>query len=83
VTIHVALARTPEDALRAVHAEARDDGTYVILSRNDDPESEEWQFPPGARVRCEQREIGGVDYLIATELVPPSAPRLAWARETR
>lgn len=48
---------------------------FEILSRNDDPEGEAWQFPPGSLVRCERRDFAGVPALVAVELKPVRVPR--------
>lgn len=43
-----------------------ENGIYEILSAADyDPACEEWEFPPGSRVRIEKREAAEGDYFIA------------------
>lgn len=70
-TIYIRLMNTGEDAWRPVHAQRRPGGLYQIMSRNDDPESEAWQFHCGSLVRCEPRMMGEVPQLVAVELLPP------------
>ncbi|RYZ63210.1 MAG: hypothetical protein EOP08_11305 [Proteobacteria bacterium] len=53
----------------------RGEGLFQILSRNDDPESEPWQFSSGSLVRCEVREWDGHPHWVAVELEAPRAPR--------
>ncbi len=72
-TIYVALLDEPGDNWRPVQAAARAGGLYFILSKNDDPESEPWQFPSGSLVRCEPRRLQGRELLLAVEIVAPQA----------
>lgn len=49
---------------------------FRIVSRNVDPEGEEWEFPEGAVVRCARREFpGGGNGLVAVEEVRVSDGR--------
>jgi hypothetical protein len=73
-TIFVALLNEGTDAWRPVQAVRRAGGAFLIVSKNDDPELEEWQFPSGSLVRCVVRKLSGGDHLVALESVP--APRL-------
>ena len=73
-TIYVALLDEGVDVWRPVQASRRIGETFEIVSKNDDPEDEHWQFPSGALVRCEERELSGGPCLVAVELV--TAPRL-------
>lgn len=75
-TIYVALLGEPPGSWRPVQAASRAGGLYFILSKNDDPESEQWQFPSGALVRWEQQLLEGRELLLAVELVAPRALRL-------
>lgn len=66
------------DALQSVQALRRANDTFLIVSKNDDPESEPWEFPSGSLVRGERRVFGSVEHWVAVEAVPPMAPlRLA------
>ncbi len=73
--IYVALANQAPEAWCPVLAAPRAGGLYQILSRNDDPESELWQFPSGSLVRCEPRRLDGRELLLAVELVVPAGPK--------
>lgn len=75
-TIYVRLVESGREAWCAVQAERRAGDVYLITSKNDDPESEAWQFHSGSLVRCETRPLAGMPQLVAVELVPPRALRL-------
>lgn len=75
-TIYVALVERESDALRPVQAMRRADGLFEIVSRNDDPESEPWQFAPGSLVRCERQLWNGHPHWVAVALEAPRTPRL-------
>ena len=74
-TIYVALLDEGTDVWRPVLAARRADDLFEIISTNDDPEDEKWQFPPGSLVKCEHRTLSGGRRLVAVELQPPRAPR--------
>jgi hypothetical protein len=74
-TIYVALMDAGADAWHPVVAVPRAGDLFLILSKNDDPEAEHWQFSSGSLVRCEPRLIGGNEQLVAVELIRPQAPR--------
>jgi hypothetical protein len=57
-TVYVELLDEGVDVWRPVEAEREDD--YVMRLPDHSPEGEQWAFPPGSRVRCEQRSIGNV-----------------------
>jgi hypothetical protein len=76
-TIYVALLHEGPDAWRPVQAAPRAGGLFLILSKNDDPESECWQFPSGSLVRCESRRLADRELLLAVEAVAPQGLRLA------
>jgi len=60
------------DALQPVQALRRAHGTFLIASKNDDPESEPWRYPSGSVVRGELRSIGGAMQWVAVEALPPA-----------
>lgn len=64
-TIYVSLMDEGTDVWRPVQAEKQIDGSYIIVSRNDDPGDEKWQFPSGSVVRCELRQLSGGVRLVA------------------
>ena len=67
-TIFVALLDEGVDVWRPIEAQALPNGLFRIVSENADPESETWQFPTGAVVRCEQRRFAdGEVGLVAIE----------------
>lgn len=74
-TIYVALLNEAAEAWRPVVAARRSGGRYEILSRNDDPDDEQWQFPPGSLVRCEERSLPQGRFLVAVEASAPLTPR--------
>jgi hypothetical protein len=71
-TIYVELLNVERSLWVPVQASRRADGTYQILSKNDDPASEQWQFSSGALVRCESRELSEGIRLVAVESVRPA-----------
>lgn len=75
-TIYVTLLNESPGTLRAVQAVGRAHGVYQIISTNDDPESECWQFPPGSLVRCEQRHFPVESALVAVSMVEPPSLHL-------
>lgn len=74
-TIYVALPDEPVETWRPVLAAPRAGGLYLILSKNDDPDAENWQFSSGSLVRCEPRQLEGRELLLAVELIAPQGPR--------
>jgi hypothetical protein len=75
-TIYVALLGQETEAWRPVLAQQRADDTYLIVSKNDDPEEEMWQFSSGSLVRCEARELAEGVRLVAVESVGPVGLRV-------
>ncbi|MGC4029015.1 MAG: hypothetical protein QM696_09105 [Steroidobacteraceae bacterium] len=67
-TIYVRLLNEGVDVWRPVQALRRAGGVFLIVSKNDDPELEDWEFPSGSLVRCVQER--------AVELVPARSPQL-------
>lgn len=70
VTIYVALRDEGTDVWRPVEAQEQHDGSYLIVSSNEDPDDEKWQFNAGDRVRCENRHLAGGHQLVAVSVVP-------------
>ena len=62
VTIYVRLNDEAVDVWRPVNAK-REVDVYRILSAT--PEDEDWEFPSGALVRCELRNLGDGVGLVA------------------
>ncbi|MFT3906482.1 MAG: hypothetical protein QM718_09280 [Steroidobacteraceae bacterium] len=75
-TIYVALLNEERRAWRPVHAARRANDVYLIVSTNDDPESEVWEFQPGTLVRCERRTLSEGERLVAVERALPVTPKL-------
>jgi hypothetical protein len=66
-TIYVALKDEGVDVWRPV--EATDEGGSVYrISEAPMPDGETWKFPPGSRVRCEQRELSDGPAVVAVAL---------------
>lgn len=54
--IYVRLLGEGTVVYRPVMAVHQGDGTYrVLATQGYDPEDEQWEFPPGSLVRCEER----------------------------
>lgn len=70
-TIYVELLGVGRSLWVPVQASRRADGTYQILSKNDDPASEQWRYSSGSLVRCESRELSEGIRLVAVEGVRP------------
>ena len=65
-TIYVRLLNEGTDVSRPTEGRAIGEGLYEILPTIDyDPEDEEWEFPPGSRVRIAKRESEGGEYFVA------------------
>jgi hypothetical protein len=62
--IYVALKDEGVDVWRPVEATHEGESIYRIADAAT-PETEAWEFPPGSRVRCEQRELSDGDALVA------------------
>jgi len=75
-TIYVALLDEGTDAWRPVQALRRGEGAFLIVSKNDDPETESWEFSSGSLVRCEMRQLSGGERLVAVERVEPHGLKL-------
>jgi hypothetical protein len=72
-TIFVYLLNEGSSAWRPVEAERLGADLFRIVSKNVDPESEEWEFPEGAVVRCVRRNFSGGEVgLVAVEDVNAS-----------
>jgi hypothetical protein len=69
-TIFIFLLNEGVEVWRPVEAELIEDGIYKILSVNDDPDNEAWQFQTGMIVRCENKTFSdGETKLVAIESV--------------
>lgn len=64
--IYVELLDEGVDAWRPVTATEERRGVYRLPHRR--PEDEQWAFPPGSLVRCEQRDLGDGSALVAIAL---------------
>jgi hypothetical protein len=62
-TVYVELLDEGVDVWRPVEATREDDD--VVRLPNHAPIGEHWAFPPGSRVRCEERDIGKVAVALA------------------
>jgi hypothetical protein len=66
-TIYVALLDEGTEVWRPVAAEELHNGVFRIVAERPDLNDERWQFPPGAVVCCEQRELSGGPALVAVK----------------
>jgi hypothetical protein len=67
-TIFVYLLNEGTDVWRPVEAQHLGEDRYRILTENEDPDDEEWQFQGGAVVRCRQQRLSGGECLVAFEI---------------
>jgi hypothetical protein len=65
--IYVYLLDEGTDCWRPVQAAGLGADRYRIVSENDDPEDEHWQFTTGDVVRCMERQLSGGRHLVAIE----------------
>jgi hypothetical protein len=68
IKIYVALANEGTSVWRPVEAVPISENVFKIASGSM-PENEEWEFAPGATVRCERRQLSDGPALVAIELV--------------
>jgi hypothetical protein len=61
--IYVYIRKEGTDVWRPVEAVESEDGTFLITSPP--VEDQEWQFPSGSRVKCEQRKFESGSALVA------------------
>lgn len=66
-TIYVSLLAEGTPVWRPVAAELQADGTFLI-SEQEVPEDEQWQFLPGEMVMVEVQERMGEEVLVAVKL---------------
>lgn len=68
-TIYVRLLNEGTEVRRPTKGRSLADGVYEILPTLDyDASGEEWEFPPGSRVRMQREHADGADYFIAVQL---------------
>ena len=65
--IYISLVDEGLDVWRPVDADKIDQDTYLIPADTRIPKSEEWQFQPGTRVRCEIMNLSGGKALVAVK----------------
>ncbi|MEO7774399.1 MAG: hypothetical protein ABIT36_04490 [Steroidobacteraceae bacterium] len=76
-TIYIALVGL-NDQWIPVQAITRADGTFEIISRTEDPEDANWQFPSGSIVKCEERQLVDGVRRVAVSSLPPRSLKLVW-----
>jgi hypothetical protein len=64
-TIYVQLLDEAVDAWRPIEARLAAEDSYVVQPQRYDRESERWEFEPGSRVVCEERDLDGETVLVA------------------
>jgi hypothetical protein len=68
--IYVRLLNEGTNVIRPVEAQELRESVFEILRPKDyDPEDEEWEFKPGAVVRCELETWSGGSRLVAQERI--------------
>jgi hypothetical protein len=72
-TIYVYLRDEGTDVWRPIEAVRLGDDRYQIVSINQSPEDEHWEFTSGDIVRCKLRLLSKGEALVAYELVERSA----------
>lgn len=68
IRIYVGLANEGTSVWRPVEAVPISDNVFKIAAGSV-PEGEQWEFAPGATVRCERRQLSDGPALVAVELV--------------
>ena len=71
IRIYVGLRNEGTSVWRPVDAVPISENVFEIASGSV-PEDEEWEFAPGATVRCERRKLSDGPALVAVELVRPA-----------
>lgn len=74
MTVHVRLLNDGEEVWRPVKAIPADYGFELIAPDGGIPAGEVWEFPPGASVRCEMRELRDGNQVVAVALAEPRQP---------
>jgi len=70
VEIFVPLLNEGTDVLRPTQGRVLGADEIQVLPTSDyDPAIEEWQFPPGTRVRCEREVRSGRELLVARQRI--------------
>jgi hypothetical protein len=64
-TIYIYLLDEGVDVWRPVSAEHIGQDRYRIVSVNDDPDDEHWEFECGEVVRCKERKLDGGMRMVA------------------
>jgi len=69
--VYVRLLDEGTDVYRPVSALLISEDEYLLLGEDIyDPEDEHWEFPPGARVRVNRKNVSGELILVATGRCP-------------
>jgi hypothetical protein len=70
VEVYVPLLNEGTEVLRPTTGQLVESGIVQILASIDyDPNLEEWEFPPGSKVRCVAETRGGRKLLVARQQV--------------
>jgi hypothetical protein len=70
VEIFIPLLNEGTDVLRPTQGRILGTNEIQVLPTPDyDPAIEEWQFPPGTKVRCERESRGGRELLVARQRI--------------
>src|SRR5687767_5419065 len=75
IDIYIPLLNEGTDVLRPTKGLVLESDEFQVLATSDyDPKIEEWEFPPGTKVRCEIEEKNGRKLLVARQRVTKSLP---------
>lgn len=70
VRVYIPLLNEGTDVLRPTDGVVLEDDVVRLEPAPDyDPETEEWEFPPGSKVRCRRENRGGNEVLVARQLL--------------
>lgn len=70
IEIYIPLLNEGTDVLRPTQGlQLGSDEVQVLATPNYDPTDEEWEFPPGAKVKCAREKRSGRELLVARQRI--------------
>jgi hypothetical protein len=70
IVLYIPLLNEGTDVLRPTTGIIREPNIVEVLATSDyDPANEEWEFPPGSKVRCAKEMRSGREVLVARQRV--------------